>query len=110
MRCSKALKLALARGDRIELRGFGIFSVRPRKTGIGRNPRTGAEAVIPPGKVVPGRVGHAQRGAGTTTRVRRTNGKEGLTLRALCRPLFHGRRILLLNLSYRWSRRWGHQG
>jgi nucleoid DNA-binding protein len=37
---------------KIELRGFGIFNVRPRKTGIGRNPRTGAEVAIPPGKAV----------------------------------------------------------
>ncbi len=46
------MKKALAEGDRIELRGFGIFNVRPRKTGIGRNPRTGAEVAIPPGKAV----------------------------------------------------------
>ncbi|MGO9439368.1 MAG: HU family DNA-binding protein, partial [Terriglobales bacterium] len=46
------MKRALALGDRIELRGFGIFTVRPRKTGIGRNPRTGAEVAIPPGKAV----------------------------------------------------------
>ena len=46
------MKKALARGDRIELRGFGVFNVRPRKTGIGRNPRTGAEVNIPPGKAV----------------------------------------------------------
>ena len=38
--------------ERIELRGFGVFNVRPRKTGIGRNPRTGAEVSIPPGKAV----------------------------------------------------------
>jgi DNA-binding protein HU-beta len=55
------MKLALARGDRIELRGFGIFSVRPRKTGIARNPRTGAAAVIPPGKVVRFRLGKELR-------------------------------------------------
>jgi DNA-binding protein HU-beta len=47
-----SIKKALAIGDRIELRGFGVFNVRPRKTGIGRNPRTGAEVSIPPGKVV----------------------------------------------------------
>ena len=47
-----AMKRALSAGDRIELRGFGVFSVRPRKTGIGRNPRTGAEVSIPPGKAV----------------------------------------------------------
>lgn len=46
------LKQALAAGDRIELRGFGVFSVRPRKTGIGRNPRTGTEVTITPGKAV----------------------------------------------------------
>ncbi len=47
-----SMKQALARGDRIELRGFGVFNVRPRKTGIGRNPKTGAEVSIPPGKAV----------------------------------------------------------
>ena len=45
-----ALKNALDQGERIELRGFGVFEVRPRKRGIGRNPRTGQEIVIPPGK------------------------------------------------------------
>lgn len=48
----EAMKQALAKGDRIELRGFGVFNVKPRKTGIGRNPRTGAEVNIPPGKAV----------------------------------------------------------
>ncbi len=47
-----SMKKALEGGDRIELRGFGVFNVRPRKTGIGRNPRTGAEVSIPPGKAV----------------------------------------------------------
>src|SRR5499425_2341293 len=48
----ESMKSALSKGDRIELRGFGVFTVRPRKTGIGRNPRTGAEVNIPPGKAV----------------------------------------------------------
>ncbi len=48
----ESMKNALAKGDRIELRGFGVFTVKPRKTGIGRNPRTGAEVAIPPGKAV----------------------------------------------------------
>lgn len=48
----ETMKKALREGDRIELRGFGIFNVRPRKTGIGRNPRTGAEVAIPPGRAV----------------------------------------------------------
>lgn len=47
-----ALKHAMQRGERIELRGFGVFVVKPRKSGIGRNPRTGAEVPIPPGKTV----------------------------------------------------------
>jgi integration host factor subunit beta len=33
---------ALERGDRVELRGFGAFSVRKRDSRTGRNPRTGA--------------------------------------------------------------------
>src|SRR5580698_10331588 len=40
----ESMKRALSHGERIELRGFGIFNVRPRKTGIGRNPR--AESLV----------------------------------------------------------------
>ena len=47
-----AMKHALEQGDRIELRGFGVFTIKPRKTGVGRNPRTGEEVSIPPGKAV----------------------------------------------------------
>ncbi|XDA97180.1 integration host factor subunit beta [Sulfitobacter sp. LCG007] len=32
---------AMARGDRVELRGFGAFSVKKRDSRVGRNPRTG---------------------------------------------------------------------
>jgi integration host factor subunit beta len=32
---------ALARGERVELRGFGAFTVKQRNARIGRNPRTG---------------------------------------------------------------------
>jgi integration host factor subunit beta len=43
---------ALARGDRVELRGFGIFSVKVRQARTGRNPRTGA--MVPVGqKAIP---------------------------------------------------------
>ncbi|HEX4005858.1 MAG TPA: HU family DNA-binding protein [Acidobacteriaceae bacterium] len=61
----ETLKRALADGQRIELRGFGVFNVRPRKTGIGRNPRTGAEVSITPGKAVrfkPGKELHLLEG------------------------------------------------
>ena len=43
---------ALANGDRVELRGFGAFSVKKRDARMGRNPRTG-EAVPVPEKHVP---------------------------------------------------------
>jgi len=43
---------ALQRGDRVELRGFGAFSVRHRKARVGRNPRTG-ETVHVDAKSVP---------------------------------------------------------
>jgi integration host factor subunit beta len=35
------ISTALARGDRVELRGFGAFSVKQRGARLGRNPRTG---------------------------------------------------------------------
>ncbi len=47
-----SMKQSLVAGERIELRGFGVFTVKPRKTGVGRNPRTGAEVTIAPGKAV----------------------------------------------------------
>ncbi|MGH6796705.1 MAG: integration host factor subunit beta [Methylocella sp.] len=37
---------ALARGDRVELRGFGAFSVKHRDARVGRNPRTGAHVPV----------------------------------------------------------------
>jgi len=37
---------ALSRGDRVELRGFGAFSVKIRGARKGRNPRTGAEVQV----------------------------------------------------------------
>jgi integration host factor subunit beta len=37
---------ALARGDRVELRGFGAFSVKRRDARVGRNPRTGESVQV----------------------------------------------------------------
>ncbi len=37
---------ALSRGDRVELRGFGAFSVKRREARIGRNPRTGTAVAV----------------------------------------------------------------
>ncbi len=42
---------ALARGDRVELRGFGAFSVKDRDARMGRNPRTGESVPVPAKKV-----------------------------------------------------------
>src|SRR6201987_288975 len=47
-----AMRVSMMRGERIELGGFGVFQVKPRKRGIGRNPRTGKEGKIPPGRTL----------------------------------------------------------
>ena len=47
-----ALRRSMQRGERIELRGFGVFQVKPRRRGIGRNPRTGQAVSIPPGRTI----------------------------------------------------------
>jgi integration host factor subunit beta len=46
------ISAALARGDRVELRGFGAFSVKQRGARVGRNPRTG-ESVSVIAKYIP---------------------------------------------------------
>ncbi|MDE0074291.1 MAG: integration host factor subunit beta [Gammaproteobacteria bacterium] len=43
-----AVKDTLARGDHIEIRGFGTFKVRHRKARTARNPRTGEPVGVPP--------------------------------------------------------------
>jgi len=43
---------ALVRGEKIELRNFGVFKVKERKSRTGRNPRTGQVVPVPPRKVV----------------------------------------------------------
>lgn len=43
---------ALARGHRIEIRGFGSFSINRRPPRVGRNPRSGEQVVVPE-KLVP---------------------------------------------------------
>jgi integration host factor subunit beta len=41
-----AITSAMARGDRVELRGFGVFSARNRAARTGRNPRTQAYVTV----------------------------------------------------------------
>jgi nucleoid DNA-binding protein len=43
---------ALVRGENIELRNFGVFKIKQRKSRTGRNPRTGQVVPVPPRKVV----------------------------------------------------------
>jgi nucleoid DNA-binding protein len=42
---------ALANGHHIEIRGFGTFKVKDRKSRLARNPRTGEAVPVPPRKV-----------------------------------------------------------
>jgi len=42
---------ALAKGDRIEIRGFGSFSLRTRRSRVGRNPKTGDKVQVDKKKV-----------------------------------------------------------
>ena len=46
------IKHALKRGDRVELRGFGIFSTNIQKARISRNPKTGEKVNTPEKKTI----------------------------------------------------------
>lgn len=47
-----AIRDALAEGEKVEFRGFGVFRVKERKRGVGRNLKTGQAVQIPPGKTI----------------------------------------------------------
>jgi len=44
----EAMASAMARGERIEIRGFGSFAVKTRPSREGRNPKTGEKVTVPP--------------------------------------------------------------
>ena len=46
------IKFALKRGDRVELRGFGVFSTNIQKASIRRNPKTGEKVNVPEKKTI----------------------------------------------------------
>ena len=46
------IKRALKRGDRVELRGFGVFSTNIKKASIRRNPKTGEKVNVPEKKTI----------------------------------------------------------
>lgn len=53
-----AIKSALMKGEKVELRGFGNFKVKTRKPRQARNPKTGEHVEVPPRRVIhfkPGR-------------------------------------------------------
>ena len=58
-----AMSDTLVRGNRIEIRGFGSFSVNQRPPRIGRNPRSGASVAIPAKRVPHFKPGKALREA-----------------------------------------------
>ena len=65
----ETIAAALAQGDRIELRGFGSFTVKERAPRVGRNPRTG-ETVQVPAKLYP----YFKSGKGLRRRINATVG------------------------------------
>jgi len=67
-----AMSEALSRGHRIELRGFGTFSVNRRPPRMGRNPRSGESVAIPEKRVPHFKPGKALREAVAKTPVRKT--------------------------------------
>jgi integration host factor subunit beta len=66
-----AMTQALASGQRIEIRGFGSFSLSQRSPRVGRNPKSG-EQVLVPGKQVP----HFKAGKELRERVDLDGGEE----------------------------------
>ncbi len=68
------IEAALARGDRVELRGFGVFSAKTRSARPGHNPRTGASVSVPEKWVPAFRTGREMH--------HRLNGTPGSDLRA----------------------------
>ncbi len=57
----ESIKDALARGEKVEIRGFGSFRVKERRERNGRNPRTGEEIKIESKKIPFFRVGKELR-------------------------------------------------
>ena len=52
---------ALVRGEQVKLSSFGTFSVRHKNARVGRNPKTGQEAPIPPRRVLTFRPSHLMK-------------------------------------------------
>ena len=48
----KEIKISLKRGERVEFRGFGVFSTKIQKARISRNPRTNEKVIVPEKKTI----------------------------------------------------------
>lgn len=57
------MKTSLEHGDDVKVSGFGHFALRDKKARVGRNPRTGEEALITPRRVVTFRPSRSVRNA-----------------------------------------------
>jgi integration host factor subunit beta len=57
----ESIKEALAKGGKVEIRGFGNFKLRSRRARKARNPKTGASVDVPPKKVPYFKVGKELR-------------------------------------------------
>jgi integration host factor subunit beta len=57
----ESIKNALAKGEKVEIRGFGNFKLRSRKARKARNPKTGESVEVPPKKVPYFKVGKELR-------------------------------------------------
>ena len=100
-----AMRLSMQRGERIELRGFGVFQVRPRKRGVGRNPRTGQEVPIPPGRTIRFRPGKDLQNLGSLsiTGVRNSSTIPGRSILRLACVLLGRRRCTWVCADRAWS-------
>ena len=72
-----AIEQSLCQGDRVEIRGFGSFSLNSRPARIGRNPKTGEKVQVPP-KYVP----HFKAGKEMRERIDQSVSKQPVKLAA----------------------------
>ena len=82
-----AMTEALAKGHRVEIRGFGSFSINRRPPRVGRNPRNGEQVVVPeklvphfkPGKALRESVDAGKAAGKADTRVTAPSAKKGVS-------------------------------
>ena len=89
---------ALAKGDKVELRGFGSFRIRHRNSRKGRNPKTGRAVDVPQKRVPFFKVGKRLRElVNACARARRVEAAVGSVANGVDRRLTSRRRLCLLH-------------